>query len=85
MPLKKWINYDLKEMIFDYLKKGCYSENFINRKFIDELLYKKVKISEEKRAKILWTMFCLEVWKKSVWQINFDVVYFLKSDKEELW
>ncbi len=63
VPLKKWIDIDLKNLIFDALKKGCYSENYINRNFIDNLLNKKIKISEEKRAKILWTMFCLEVWK----------------------
>ncbi len=66
VPLKRWVNNDLKDMIFDALKKGCYSENFINRKFINNLLEKKIKISEEKRAKILWTMFCLEVWKNSI-------------------
>ena len=63
VPLKKWINHELKDLIFDALRKGCCSENYINRKFIDNLLNKKIRISEEKRAKILWTMFCLEVWK----------------------
>ncbi len=64
VPLKKWINFDIKDIISDVLKKGCYSENFINRKFIDRLLDGKIKVSDEKRAKMLWTMFCLEVWKK---------------------
>ncbi|WP_035588011.1 asparagine synthase (glutamine-hydrolyzing) [Hippea jasoniae] len=66
VPLKKWVNNELREVIFDYLNKGCFSENFIERKFIDKLLEKKIKIAEEKRAKMLWIMFTLEVWKKNI-------------------
>ncbi len=65
VPLKAWVNNELKDKIFDALTKGCYSENYINRKFIDNLLKRKIKASEEKRAKMLWTMFCLEVWKNN--------------------
>lgn len=64
VPLKKWVNDDLKEIIFDALNKGCYSEKFIERRFIDDLLYRKIIVSEEKRAKMLWSMFCLEAWKR---------------------
>lgn len=66
VPLKKWVNNELKEAIFDYLQKGCYSENFINRGFIDGLLENRIRVSEEKRAKMLWSMFCLEVWKRNL-------------------
>jgi len=66
VPLKRWVNDELRDMIFDALEKGCYSENFIKREFIDNLLKKKINISEEKRAKILWTLFCLEIWRKSL-------------------
>ena len=66
VPLKKWVNSELKEAIFDYLQKGCYSENFINRSFIDKLLENRIRVSQEKRAKMLWSMFCLEVWKNSL-------------------
>ena len=31
----------------------------------DLLLYKKINVSEEKRAKMLWNLYCLEVWKKN--------------------
>jgi asparagine synthase (glutamine-hydrolysing) len=62
VPLRKWIDEDLRTPIFDYLKPGCYSETFIKPKFIQALLEKKVNISAEKRAKILWGLFCLEVW-----------------------
>ncbi len=66
VPLKKWVNQDLQDIIKDSLSYGCYSENFINRKFIDDILVKKVRISEEKRSKILWTLFCLEIWNKNL-------------------
>jgi len=66
VPLKDWVNGELKEFIFDYLQKGCYSENFIKRSFINDLLNKKISISQEKRAKMLWAMVCLEVWKKRI-------------------
>ncbi len=64
VPLKKWIENDLKENIFDSLFKNSYSENFIDRTFILDLLEKKVNISDEKRAKILWTLYSLEIWKR---------------------
>jgi asparagine synthase (glutamine-hydrolysing) len=66
IPLKNWIENDLKENIFDSLSGGCYSENFIDKNFIQNLLRKKLYVSDEKRAKMLWTMYCLEIWKKNL-------------------
>jgi asparagine synthase (glutamine-hydrolysing) len=69
IPLKKWVNGELKEMITDYVgAKNCVSNEFINHRFIDRLLHDRVRISAEKRAKILWTLFSLEVWYKKVYQ-----------------
>jgi asparagine synthase (glutamine-hydrolysing) len=65
VPLKSWIENDLKENIFDTLKSDCYSREFIDMNFINKLLEKKVDISHEKRAKMLWTMYSLEVWKEN--------------------
>ena len=39
------------------------------RAFINSLLSKEINVSENKRAKMLWAMYCLEVWKK-----NFDYI-----------
>lgn len=64
VPLKSWIENDLKENIFDSLKSDSYSSQFIDKRFIENLLGKRVNVSDEKRAKMLWTMYCLEVWKK---------------------
>lgn len=63
VPLKKWVENDLKESIFDYLKKDSFSSEFIDKKFIFNLLDDRIDVSREKRAKMLWTMYCLEVWK----------------------
>ncbi len=65
VPLKGWIENDLKENIFDTLNSNNYSQNFIDKKFIQNLLNKKINVSDEKRAKMLWSMYCLEVWKNS--------------------
>lgn len=69
IPLKKWIDNELKEIVFDYLStdKNFYS-NFVQPKFVKDILDKKIKIADEKRAKILWTLLSLEVWYKKVYQ-----------------
>jgi asparagine synthase (glutamine-hydrolysing) len=66
VKLKKWVEEDLKVTIYDALSPQCYSENFLQREFIYALLRKKISISDEKRAKILWNLFCLEVWRRNI-------------------
>ena len=69
IPLKKWLDNDLKDIVNDYLSAtNNFYQNFVSQKFVDNLLEKKTKISDEKRAKILWTLFSLEVWYKKVYQ-----------------
>lgn len=69
IPLKKWLDNELKEILFDYLSgNDNFYSNFVNGNFVTNLLEKKIKISEEKRAKILWTLFSMEVWYKKVYQ-----------------
>ncbi len=65
VPLRDWVDGELKENIYDLLTKNCYTENYIDRGFIDGVLSKKYKIPAQKRAKILWSMYCLEVWKRN--------------------
>jgi asparagine synthase (glutamine-hydrolysing) len=64
IPLKNWLDNDLREILFDKVSKASYSSNFIDKNFIDKLLYKKISISDEKRAKMLWAMLTLEIWKE---------------------
>ncbi len=69
IPLKNWIDNELKETVFDYLTAPSnYYNNFVKQTFVDDLLKKKIKISDEKRAKILWTLLSLEIWYKKVYQ-----------------
>ena len=62
IPLISWVNGELEEIIREYLKNGFY-KNFLDEKEVQNIIDRKVKISEEKRAKILYLLFSLEVWK----------------------
>jgi len=65
VPLKNWIENDLRDNVFDMLSGDCYIQGFVDKSFIDQLLNKKLNVSDEKRAKMLWTMYSLEIWKKN--------------------
>lgn len=68
IPLKNWVDNELKEVVFDYLTdENAISRQFVNASFINKLLDNTAKIPAEKRAKILWTLFSLEVWHKKVY------------------
>jgi len=63
IPLKNWVEVELKEIIFDYVgSPQAISRSFLQSSFIDKLLQHNIKISAEKRAKILWTLLSLEIW-----------------------
>ncbi len=69
IPLKKWIDDELREPVFDYLSSdNNFYSNFVQPRFVNDLLSKKIKIADEKRAKILWTLLSLEIWHKKVYQ-----------------
>jgi len=61
IPLIKWVNEDLNEVIMDYLRYGFY-KNFIDSKLVDKIINRKIEIPEERRAKIIYLLFVLEVW-----------------------
>lgn len=65
IPLKKWIDGELNELIADYiLSPGAYCRNFVAPSFPEMLWHRKIKAGDEKRAKMIWTLFALEVWYK---------------------
>jgi asparagine synthase (glutamine-hydrolysing) len=68
IPLKLWVNTVLREPIADYIcAKNAFSDIFVDKKFMIDLINNKVKVGEEKRAKMLWNIFCLNVWHKKVY------------------
>jgi asparagine synthase (glutamine-hydrolysing) len=68
IPLKSWVNNELKSIIWDYLSpSNSYSSIFCKHSNIKLLLENKISnLSAEKRAKMIWSLFCLEVWHKKV-------------------
>jgi asparagine synthase (glutamine-hydrolysing) len=68
IPLKKWVDNELKEIIYSYLQPNdAISRQFIKPSFVNGLLDNALPVPAEKRAKILWTLFSLEVWYKRVY------------------
>ncbi|MCX6319788.1 MAG: asparagine synthase (glutamine-hydrolyzing) [Bacteroidetes bacterium] len=63
VPLKQWVDKELKEIIFSYLRSpDSYANNYVDSNFVNQLLDRKVRVSDEKRAKMLYTLFALNVW-----------------------
>lgn len=67
IPLKKWVDTELKEIIEGYLMSNdtLYSQ-IIRKSFIEDLIARKIKVSDERRAKMLFCVFGLEVWYKNL-------------------
>lgn len=75
IPLKNWVECQLKDVINDYLLSGdALYPSIIKKSFVLDLLAKRVRISEEKRAKILFDVFALEVWYKNISRSSLSVV-----------
>ncbi|MEO6231592.1 MAG: asparagine synthase (glutamine-hydrolyzing) [Ferruginibacter sp.] len=68
IPLKKWVNHELRDIVFDYVgASSALSPQFIDKNFIQGLLNDKIKIPAEKRAKILWMLLTMEIWHKQIY------------------
>jgi len=63
VPLKSWVDGDLKEMMGEYLfSSNTLHCNFIQPLFLQQIWDRKLRMGDEKRAKILWNVFVMEVW-----------------------
>jgi asparagine synthase (glutamine-hydrolysing) len=63
IPLKKWIDGQLSELIKDYiLNPQSFCAGFTKPGFIVKLWDRKLNCGDEKRAKMIWTLFAMEVW-----------------------
>ena len=69
VPLKKWVNDELRSLIGDYITSAdALYPSLIDKKFIYRLLDHKIPVNDEKRAKMLWLIFSLEVWYKKCYR-----------------
>ena len=67
IPLKVWMDTDLKEITEDYLfSSNPLYTSFIKKKFITDVYHRRIKLSDEKRAKMLYCILCLELWHKCI-------------------
>ena len=68
IPLKSWVNHELKEMMHDYISSStALNRDIVNYQFTEKLLNNSINVPAEKRAKILWMLFCMEVWYKKIY------------------
>lgn len=71
IPLRKWVDNQLKDVMAAYLlSPDAYSRRFVTASFIENCWERKIKCGDEKRAKMLWTLFALEVWYKKCYLQN---------------
>lgn len=63
IPLNDWVNNVLKDRIEARLFSGdkLYS-HWLNENFVHKIYHRKIKFPEERRAKILYQLYCLETW-----------------------
>ena len=65
IPLKDWVNGVLKNKIESYIfADDTYWTNFVRQDFINKLYHRKIEFPEERRAKIIYQLFVLELWYK---------------------
>lgn len=63
VPLKGWVDKELHDIILDYLTSPkSYAAQFVDKKFLSNLVQRKINVSDEKRAKMLYALFALDVW-----------------------
>lgn len=62
VPLKDWVNHDLKDIILERLNNSKIAYDFLSKEEIHNLCFNTQKYGEEKRAKMLWSLYTLEEW-----------------------
>lgn len=70
VPLTKWVDGELRENILDRVSANSYSTSFLPASFITNLVDRKLDVSDDRRAKILWTLYCVEVWQNNLRSIS---------------
>lgn len=70
VPLKRWMDEELRELAGDYLSgsAGALYPEYLRVGFVRDLLDRRVAVSDEKRARMLYALLCLEVWHRDVYK-----------------
>lgn len=69
IPLQKWVDTKLKTVIYDHLSPAnAYVKTILSPNFVDELLDDKSAYNPEKRAKALFAILSVEVWRKGLYK-----------------
>lgn len=70
VPLKQWMDGELREITGDYLfgRGALLYPEVMDAGFVKDLFDRKVRVSDEKRAKMLYSLLCLEVWNRHVYR-----------------
>lgn len=67
IPLQEWVDTRLKNVISDYLSpKDAYVKTILSRDFVNQLLNNQNGFNPEKRAKALFALLSVEVWKSGM-------------------
>jgi asparagine synthase (glutamine-hydrolysing) len=64
IPLQQWVETRLKNVIQGYLSPdSAYVKTILSKDFVSILLNKPSSFNPEKRAKILFALLSVEIWK----------------------
>lgn len=64
VPLSAWIEGELKELVLDTLQAPQIAQIFLPKNRIESLCNASYNYPREKRAKMLWSLFALEIWNQ---------------------
>jgi asparagine synthase (glutamine-hydrolysing) len=68
IPLQSWVDNELSEIIKHYLLDAdTIIKQITKNQFVEKLINGALPISREKRAKVIWAIFSMEVWYKKVY------------------
>ena len=70
VPLSAWIEGEIKELVLDNLQSSKFVQEFLPKNMIESLCNAPQKYPKEKRAKMLWCLFALEMWNQNLRKIN---------------
>jgi asparagine synthase (glutamine-hydrolysing) len=67
IPLQQWVDNRLKKPIFDLISPdNAYVKTILAKDFVNSLLYKPSAFNPEKRAKALFALLSVEIWKRGL-------------------